>query len=132
MGIGRHVLGQDALSDTVANGVARRIPAVIGGQAVHHLILIEAVDQGVVGTVGKGHVDDADGDAEVDGLLICVRKSRVDWSMIGKFSKLADSVVDVVSGVLTASNRSGRSLSTIVPPMASTWDAMVLPMAWPS
>ena len=69
MGIGRHVLGQDALSDTVANGVAGRIPAVIGGQAVHHLILIEAVDQGVVGTVGKGHVDDADGDAEVDGLF---------------------------------------------------------------
>ena len=72
------------------------------------------------------------GMSRLTAFSICVRKSRVDWSMIGKFSKFADSVVDVVSGVLTASKRSGRSLSTMVPPMASTWDAMVLPMAWPS
>ena len=69
MGIGRHVLGQDALGDAVADGVAGRIPAVVGGQAVHHLILIEAVDQGIVGAVGKGHIDDADRDVEVDGLF---------------------------------------------------------------
>ena len=50
---------------------------------------------------------------------ICVRNSRVDCSMMGKFSKFPDSLVDDVRGVFTASSKSGRSVSVTVPPIAS-------------
>ena len=71
---GRHILGEDALRQSVADGVAGRIPAVVGCQAINHLVLVEAVDQGVIRAVGKGHIDEADRDIEVDRLFNLVQE----------------------------------------------------------
>ena len=57
MGIRTHIPGQNPLRKTVADGVAGRIPAVISSQAIHHVIFIKAVNERIVRTVGKSHVD---------------------------------------------------------------------------
>ena len=81
-----------------------------------------SADAKAVGDAEKWLLDQADCIVTLwNGAPITVTPPNfVELEIIGKFSKLSDSPVLVVSGVFTANNTVGLPCVTIVPPTAST------------
>ena len=60
MGIGSHIPGQKPLGYAIADRVTGCIPSIIRCQLIHHLILIQPIYQGIVRSIRKSHIDEAD------------------------------------------------------------------------
>ena len=62
VGLG-HIFGKNRLGDGVADGVARGVPAVVGGGGVEQSVSFHQFHQRVVGAVGEVDVDEGDRNA---------------------------------------------------------------------